>query len=192
MQQVTIHLISGDLLEAEGGIAHLVQPIPVSTSRVEQHIGADDISLDKIGMPGNGAVKHDSRQPDASQHRVDAASKSARLQISTCLKAITITCLYTGQQSQITGIGELVEVDNGILGIMDDMAYNGGADKTCTTGNKNFHYFNLRKWLKLRCKAEILKGEPALQGPENVGFIMPMGKDACKKICLLSQRTTGD
>lgn len=56
MGQITIHLVSRDMVEAEGRLAYLVQAVPVSASRFQQHIGADDIGLDKVSRPCNGAV----------------------------------------------------------------------------------------------------------------------------------------
>ncbi len=56
MGQVTIYLVSGDMVEAEGRLAYLVQTVPVSASRFQQHIGANDIGLDKVSRPCDGAV----------------------------------------------------------------------------------------------------------------------------------------
>lgn len=56
MGQITIYLISGDMVEAEGRPAHIIQTVPVSASRFQQHIGADDIGLDKVSRACDGAV----------------------------------------------------------------------------------------------------------------------------------------
>ncbi len=56
MGQIPIHLIGGDMVEAEGRFAYLVQTVPVGTSCFQQHIGADDIGLDKVSRPCDGAV----------------------------------------------------------------------------------------------------------------------------------------
>ena len=56
MGQIPIHLIGGDMVEAEGRFAHLVQTVPIGACRFQQHIGADDIGLDKVSRTGDGAV----------------------------------------------------------------------------------------------------------------------------------------
>ncbi len=45
-----------------------------------------------------------------------------------------------GQRSGIAGIGQFVEVDDGILGVSDNMTDNGRADKARTAGNKDFSH----------------------------------------------------
>ncbi|MNR30379.1 hypothetical protein D3C85_1478320 [compost metagenome] len=56
MGQVAIHLVGGDMVEAEGPLAHLVQTIPVGASCFQQHVGADDIGFDEIGRASDGAI----------------------------------------------------------------------------------------------------------------------------------------
>lgn len=74
-------------------------------------------------------------------------------------EGITIACRYIGQGFQIAGIGEFIEIDNGILSITDDMAHNSRTDKTCATGNENFHryVFSCEEliWMRLRAEPEI-------------------------------------
>ena len=56
MGQIPIHLVGGDMVEAEGRLAYLIQTVPVGAGRFQQHIGADDIGLDKVSRPCNGAI----------------------------------------------------------------------------------------------------------------------------------------
>ncbi|MNL20609.1 hypothetical protein D3C87_1418660 [compost metagenome] len=56
MGQIAIHLVGGDMVEAERRLANLVQTVPVGAGRFQQHIGADDIGFDKVGRTGNRAV----------------------------------------------------------------------------------------------------------------------------------------
>ncbi|MNZ16353.1 hypothetical protein D3C78_333260 [compost metagenome] len=142
MRQIPIHLIGGDMVEAEGRLARLVQTIPVSASRFQQHIGADDIGLDKVSRTSDGAVNM--ALGGQVHHRIRLVQGKHPIQFGTVadihrLKRITLTCRYIGQRFQIPSIGEFIKVDNGILGITDDMAHYGRADKACTTGNENFH-----------------------------------------------------
>jgi len=74
-------------------------------------------------------------------------------------KGITFTFCDTSQGFQIARIGEFIEIDNGILSITDDMAHNSRTDKTCATGNENFHryVFSCEEliWMRLRAEPEI-------------------------------------
>lgn len=78
-------------------------------------------------------------------HRIRLVQGKHPIQLGTVadihlLKRITLACRYIGQRFQIASIGEFIEIDNGILGITDDMAHNCRADKACTTGNENFQH----------------------------------------------------
>lgn len=40
-------LVGGDMVEAEGRLAHLVQTVPVGAGRLKQSVSTDDIGFDK-------------------------------------------------------------------------------------------------------------------------------------------------
>ncbi len=162
MGQVTIYLVSGDMVEAEGRLAYLVQTVPVSASRFQQHIGANDIGLDKVSRACDGAINmalgsqvHHSVRLMLGKHPIQLGA-IADIHL---LKHITIACRYIGQGFQIASISEFIEIDNGILGITDDMAHHGRADKACATGNENFHRYVISCeeliWMRLRAEPEI-------------------------------------
>ena len=142
MGQIAIHLVGGDMVEAEGHLAHLVQTIPIGASRFQQHISADNIGLDKVSRACDGAVNM--AFGGQMHHGIRLVQGKHPIQLGAIadihlLKRITLACRYIGQGFQIASIGEFIEIYNGILGITDDMAYNSRADKACATGHKNFH-----------------------------------------------------
>ncbi|MNY13416.1 hypothetical protein D3C86_1465480 [compost metagenome] len=55
------------------------------------------------------------------------------------LKGVTIAGGYRRQRFQVARIGQLVEVDDRILGVTNNMAHHGRTDKTGTAGYKNLH-----------------------------------------------------
>lgn len=55
------------------------------------------------------------------------------------LKRVTIAVGYLCQGFQVARIGQLVEVDNDVLGVTNDVANNSRTDKTGTAGYKDLH-----------------------------------------------------
>ncbi len=144
MGQIPIHLIGGDMVEAEGRLARLVQTVSIGTCRFQQHIGADDIGLDKVSWACDGAISM--TLGGQMHHRIRLVQGKHPIQLGAIadidlLKRMTLACRYIGQGFQIASIGEFIEVDNGILGITDDMAHDSRADKTSATGSENFHRY---------------------------------------------------
>ena len=62
-------------------------------------------------------------------------------------KGVALAAGYIPQRLQIACIGQFIEIDHGVLGMANDMAHNGRADKACATGNENFH--------EVRCSCEV-------------------------------------
>jgi len=54
--QVAVHLVGGDVVEAEGLAALGRQALPVGAGGFEQLIGADDVGLDEFGRAVDGTV----------------------------------------------------------------------------------------------------------------------------------------
>ncbi len=119
MGLVAIYLVGG-VVETEGCLTYLVQTVPLNPSR---HLVHHDIRL----VQGKHPI----------QFRVVADIH--------LFKGITFTVCDTGQGFQVTRIGEFIEVDNGVVGIPNDMTNNPRADKTCATSDKNLHSYALEK-----------------------------------------------
>ncbi|MNH47873.1 hypothetical protein D3C79_1113350 [compost metagenome] len=56
MGQIAIYLSSRDMVEAKRRLARLVLAIPICTSGFQQHVGADDIGLDKVSRARDGTI----------------------------------------------------------------------------------------------------------------------------------------
>ena len=113
--QVAIHLVGGDMVEAERRLARLVQAIPIRTSRFQQHIGADDIGLDKIGRAGDGAI--DVTLCRQMHHGIGLMRGKHPIQLGAVadvdlLKRVAIAARDLSQGFQVACIGQLVEVDH--------------------------------------------------------------------------------
>lgn len=115
MGKVAIHLVGGDMMEAEGRLARLVQAIPISTGGFQQHIGADDIGFDEIGRSSDGAI--DVALCRQMHYRIGLMNGKDAIQLGAVadiyrLERITIAGGNLCQGLQITCIGQLVEVDH--------------------------------------------------------------------------------
>ncbi|MNF99416.1 hypothetical protein D3C84_823100 [compost metagenome] len=142
MGQIAIHLISGDMVEAESALATLIQTIPISPGRFQQHIGANDIGFDEIGRPGDGTI--DVTLGGQVHYGIGLMRGKYPVQLGAVadihlLEGITLAGCHVSQRLQIARIGEFIEVDDSILRITDDVVHNGRADKAGATSHKDFH-----------------------------------------------------
>jgi len=140
--QVAIDFVGGDMMEAEafrlGDIARF-QAAPVFTGRFQQRVSADDIGLDKIGRAVDGAVYmafggqvHNDVRLCVRQYAVHLFGiGDVRLH-----KLVARVVGHAGQRVQITGVGELVQVDDRVLAVIDQLAYHGGANKAGAAGDQ--------------------------------------------------------
>src|SRR5690606_36265923 len=55
------------------------------------------------------------------------------------LESIALASGRIGQGLQVSGIGKLVHVHDGVKGMADDVAHQGRANESGSAGNKNFH-----------------------------------------------------
>ena len=56
------------------------------------------------------------------------------------LKSIARIIGYLGQRFQIAGISQLIDIDDRVLGVLDNMTDNGRTDKARAAGNKDFFH----------------------------------------------------
>ena len=56
------------------------------------------------------------------------------------LKSIARIACYLGQRFQIAGISQLIDIDDRVLGVLDNMTDNGRTDKARAAGNKDFFH----------------------------------------------------
>lgn len=129
--QVAIDFVGGDMMEAEafgfGGIAGF-QAAPVFTGRFQQRVGADDVGLDKVRRAVDGAVyvafssqMHNDIWLCVRQYAVHLLGiGDVRL-----LKLVARAVRHAGQRVQVTGVGELVQIDDSVLAVIDQLSYHG-------------------------------------------------------------------
>ena len=56
------------------------------------------------------------------------------------LKSIARIACYLSQRFQIAGISQLIDIDDRVLGVLDNMTDNGRTDKARAAGNKDFFH----------------------------------------------------
>src|SRR5690606_17575914 len=140
--QVAVYLVGGNMMEAEGCLALGAQAEPVGACIFQQAVGADDIGLDEccraidraVDMRLGGQV-HDGVWLELAQRRDDALG-IGNIGLN---EAIPWACIDLGQRFQIAGIGQLVEVEHLVLGVLNQMADQRRSDEAGSAGNKNAH-----------------------------------------------------
>ena len=90
------------------------------------------------------------------------------------LKSIARIIGYLGQRFQIAGISQLIDIDDVILGVLENMTENGRADKARAAGNKDF----LHKFQRIAKKYERIIADRIcvfqIKRPsENISFRRP-------------------
>ncbi len=129
-------------METERLLAGFIQLAPVSASRFQQRVSANDIGFDKISRAGNGAIHM--ALGGQMHHRIRFMGGKDPIQLCTIadihlFEGVTVARCDLGQRFQIARVGKLIKVDHRILRIPDDMANNSRTDKTGSTGYKDFH-----------------------------------------------------
>ena len=140
--QVAVHLIGGDVVEAEGLLLRFPKAGPVVTGRFQQSEGADHVGLDESGWAINGTVHmafcrqvhHDIRAELAELGRHGSSIGDISLG-----KRVAFAPGHRRQGFKVAGIGQAVHHTDFVPGIFNDMTNHSRADKACTTGDKNLH-----------------------------------------------------
>ncbi|SSH70698.1 Uncharacterised protein [Klebsiella pneumoniae] len=140
--QVAVHLIGGDVVEAESLLLLLPKAGPVVTGRLQQSEGADHVGLDEGCRAINGTVHmafcrqvhHDIRAELAELGRHGSSIRDISLG-----KRVAFAPGHRRQGFEVTGVGQAVQHVDFIPGIFNDMTNYSRADKACTTGDKNLH-----------------------------------------------------
>jgi len=140
LAQAAVHLIGGDVVEAELGLALSVQTAPVFARRLQQGISANDVGLDKVGRAGDGAIHmrfrgqvHHGRRLMLAEHPSDFG----RITDVHLFKAITRIIRHRSERLQIARVGQLVEIDHAAIGIVDELTNDGGADEARAAGDED-------------------------------------------------------
>ncbi|CWQ22009.1 Uncharacterised protein [Neisseria meningitidis] len=128
------------MVETEGFVLFRRHLLPVGAGCFKQIECADDIGLDKLACRTDRAVDmafrrqvHHGIGPVLCEYAVEfGAVANVHL-----LESIAGIIGNVGQRFEIARVGQFVEVDDGILGVLNDMADNGRADKARAAGNED-------------------------------------------------------
>ena len=140
--QIAVHFIGGNVVEAEVGAFGFGQRLPVMPRGFEQCERADQIGADEVARIGNafidmafGGQMHHGVRAVAGENAVKAAAAGN----IGAFKRIVQAALDIGQIVQIACVGELVHVDDAVVGVADKVAYQRGTDKACAAGDEDVH-----------------------------------------------------
>ena len=140
--QVAIDFIGGNMVKTENFAFFRRHLLPIGASGFKQVERADDVGLDEFASGIDRAVDmtfrrqvHDGIWPVLCKHTV----KFGAIANVHLLKGVARAVGYIGQRFEIARIGQFVKVDDGILGILDDMADDCRTDKARAAGNEDFH-----------------------------------------------------
>ncbi|MNY12072.1 hypothetical protein D3C86_1451370 [compost metagenome] len=124
-------------MEAETRFTRFVQRRPIVACGFQQGVSADYVGLDEIGRTGNGAIHmglgcqmHDGVRLMLAQHPIHLLTVT---DIDT-FERVTRVLADFGQRLEVTGVSQLVDVNNRVGGVGDDMANDCRADKPGTAG----------------------------------------------------------
>ena len=118
------------------------QRLPVAAGGFQQAVGADDIGLDKIRRAvdrtvdvGFGGQVHDRVGLEAREHGADGGLVDD-IGLDELIAAVGRDA---GQRFQIAGVGEFVQVEHFVLGVLNQVTDQSRTDKTGAAGNENAH-----------------------------------------------------
>jgi hypothetical protein len=124
--------------EAEGFLGRIIETIPVDTSGLKEIEGANDVGLDELGGPMDGAINMGlgGKVNDGARLmlRKELRNEYGITDITTS-KGMAGVPLDGGEVLEIAGVGELVEVDDGVVLKGDPVEDEVGTDESGTAGN---------------------------------------------------------
>ena len=142
--QRAIHLVGGDVQEAEAFLVGALQRAPVGAHRFEQVEGADHVGLDEIfgavdrsvHMAFGGEVDHGARPVLRQQplHQRTVADVALH-------EDVTGVAAQAGQILGIAGVGELVEIDHRLLRLLHPVQHEICTNEACGASYQN-HLFS--------------------------------------------------
>ncbi|CWO20839.1 Uncharacterised protein [Neisseria meningitidis] len=131
------------MMETESRFFFRRHIMPISTRRFQKRVSTNNIGFDKCRRPINTAV--DMAFCCQVHHRIRLVLGKHTIQCCAVanidlLKRIARMMGHRFQRFQIARVGQFVEVDDGILGVSDNMTDNGRTDKARAAGNKDFSH----------------------------------------------------
>ncbi|MNE20395.1 hypothetical protein D3C80_1135120 [compost metagenome] len=138
--QVAIHLIGGNMVKAECALLRRRQVTPITAGRFEQAVSADNIGLDKVRRPIDGAIHmgfgrqvHYRRGLKLAEYHIERSTVADIYLI----EAIAWRIGHRSQRLEIASIGKFVEVGDLCGSVSEQVANHCGANKAGTAGDEN-------------------------------------------------------
>ena len=138
--QVAIHLVSGDVVEAERGSCVIGEVIPVPAGGLEQRVRANHVGLDELGRAvdravhvGLGGEVHHRSRAECGEDLVQGRSVAD----IDLVKAVARRVGDRGKRFEIAGLGELVEVRDVVRRALYQVPNHGRADEASPAGNED-------------------------------------------------------
>ena len=141
--QRAVDLIGGNMQKAERGLVGLRQSRPIPTHCLEQAEGAHNIGLDELAWAMNGSVDmtFGGKVHHCAWLVFKQQSRNQRSVANVALhKHVAGIALQAGQGFEVSGVSELVEVDNGLALCSKPVEHEIGTDKAGTPCYKNIHF----------------------------------------------------
>ena len=119
-----------------------VQRLGVGPSRFKDIVRADDVGLQEVGRPVDGAV--DVAFGRQVHHGVGlvplehARHRGSVADVDT-LERVAVIPLHRCERLEITRVRELVDGDHVVAEVEDEVANDGGANESSTSGNEDPH-----------------------------------------------------
>jgi hypothetical protein len=161
-RQRSIDLVSGDMEEAEGFLGRIIESIPVGTGGLKESEGADDVCLDELGRPMNGAIDMGlgGKVDDGPRLMLckELRNEFGIANIATDEGMAGIP-LQGGEVLEVARISELVEINDGVVLKSDPVEDEVGTDEAGAAGNEDggvHRSWELEEW---RWGAEVLAGK---------------------------------
>ena len=138
VREVAVHFVCADVVETEVGFFVAFQYLPILTGSFQQGVGAYDVGFDEVSGAVYGAVYvafggqvHDGVWLVLGQYAV-YFSTVADVYL---FEGVAFTVAHFCQAFEVAGVGEFVEVDHFVLGVLDDVANYGGAYEAGAAGD---------------------------------------------------------
>ncbi len=147
-RQGAVDLVGGDVQEPESGALITGQGLPVLADGFEQAEGADHVGLDEVFRAVDGAVHmRFGREIQDGPRPVLGQQPGEQLPVADVPldEQVARIALQRREVLQIACVGELVEVDEGLIAAGQPVEDEVGADETRAAGDQNHGSFEQRR-----------------------------------------------
>ncbi len=134
--------------EAEGRLLALREALPVCPRGLEKREGADDVGLHERARPVDravdvalgGEVKHARRAVRGEEPRDLVGVADVHL-----FERVARIACDRRQRGEVARVGQLVDVDDGVVGVLDEVPDERGADESGAAGDEEGLLHSIRR-----------------------------------------------